>query len=263
MIRVSVDGVENPIKFNTFKGGEEFVESEQSFNRSNRVEVYAYIRSSTDLMRLFSLLKLIEESDVHYLYLTLPYFPYARQDRKMNDRQPNQSNMMAAILSMYECIKTIEVHDVHSTDSVKLLGNVRNRTLSELISDKITHRQSLKQFQFVSQADAIVAPDAGAASRAQGVADLFGLPIIQCRKVRATDGSIERVHIPSEDIKGKRLVLVDDIIDGGRTFVSLAKEMSEAASLSLLCTHGIFSYGKDELNKYFEVVDSIYDWTQF
>jgi ribose-phosphate pyrophosphokinase len=104
----------------------------------------------------------------------------------------------------------------------------------------------------------LVSPDAGAYKKIFDVAKEFGIQnIITANKVRdLKTGNIIRTEIPTLDPhKDLKYVIIDDICDGGRTFVELAKVMKEnrpTSKIYLVVTHGIFSKGLEELGDYFD-----------
>lgn len=257
MLKLYINGKDTELKLSTFKGGEEFLESTKQIMTGDTLGVYAYVRSSVDLMRLMSLLELCQESG-NGVYLHLPYLPYARQDRKMNSGQANQANMMCRLLNSFGCITEIRIDDPHSKAAYQNLDKVQVCSQEKLLCGEFRQK-----FSFIREADVILAPDKGAIDRCKKVADMFNLPLTHCHKKRNLDtGEIIETQILG-DTSGKNIVIVDDIIDGGRTFINIAEKITDAKSLQLVCTHGIFSYGKDVLLKHFSRVEAVYDWTTF
>ncbi|MNE49699.1 ribose-phosphate pyrophosphokinase [compost metagenome] len=114
----------------------------------------------------------------------------------------------------------------------------------------------------------LVAPDAGARKKVESLAKEFGFKgIVYANKVRNTrNGKILRTTVDSfvcgdevldlEDLKDENLLIVDDICDGGTTFIELAKVLKpyDLGSLSLYVTHGIFSAGIPRLTDVFDRV---------
>jgi len=104
---------------------------------------------------------------------------------------------------------------------------------------------------------AIVAPDAGSEKRAAGVAKLLNIPIVNGYKTRdISTGAITGFgHNYDSSLYGKDLLIVDDICDGGGTFIGLGNSLKEAgAEVSLYVTHGLFSKGFVALNKIFKKI---------
>jgi ribose-phosphate pyrophosphokinase len=116
---------------------------------------------------------------------------------------------------------------------------------------------------------ALVAPDAGARKRVQTLAkQLGGLPVVFAEKVRDTrTGEIVATSIVGE-LPNRNLLVVDDICDGGRTFIELAAALKDKQAaqgldkpLFLYVTHGIFSKGLDVLTPLYKQVFTPNDWT--
>lgn len=257
-MKIFVDGQPVGYKRSLFKGGEVFLELEKEPQFLRVMSVNCYVKNSDDVMALMSVLKLALENGCT-VYLYLPYMPYARQDRKMNPRQANQAQMFWKLLSTFSAvIEEVHVSDVHSNAAIKYTYGLKviNTNQKQLLSQD--HRS---RFAWIGECDAIVAPDAGAYHKAKEVAEYFKLPLIACTKVRAPSGEIIETSVEG-DTKGKRLVVVDDIVDGGRTFLGIADKIQDAKELNLVCTHGIFSYGKELLQEKFNKVEAIYDWTK-
>jgi ribose-phosphate pyrophosphokinase len=111
----------------------------------------------------------------------------------------------------------------------------------------------------------LISPDAGAEKKIKELGNLLSsnekkVPLLCARKVRDTlTGAILATEIYG-DVQGRDLIILDDICDGGRTFVELAKALRNqgAGDLYLYVTHGIFSKGLTELKEYFKRVYCYY-----
>lgn len=207
---------------------------------------------------LEELLMLVGAMESHYGHrealrdLFLPYFPYSRADRKIQKNGYFQSNMfsvMHGILSgIFLNIRTKDLHnpvyDDHGWMSpilntvVRLGENTENTVF--LFPDKGSTKKEL--FRDVSEKN---------------------LPFVVFDKVRSDEGVqivvSEEKNLP-ESLHGFRGVIMDDICDGGATFIELAKAIREIPKfrempLELHVTHGIFSKGKECLKEHFSVVD--------
>lgn len=216
------------------------------------------------------------------LEIIMPYLPYSRQDRVC---YPGEAFGLRTFLELlYSQISlcslgtvTLTTWDVHSDVAHRVFKDITdscNFQFNNITVDRLLHW--FPEFeQLVNSAKAnndvvIVAPDKGAMARAQLAAKAMGVPyedIVYGEKVRDPDTgnilglilfkegdprAIGRVHLYpgslySDSIGGKKLLIVDDICDGGRTFIELAKLLREfnPASITLYVTHGIFSKGFD------------------
>jgi ribose-phosphate pyrophosphokinase len=187
--------------------------------------------------------------------LYVPYFIGARSDRKFVEGGVNYlKQVICPIINSLNFVTVITL-DPHSDVLEACLNNyekVDNHTLAKHALSKIDNK--------IGAQDRIclVSPDAGAYKKIYDVAKKFGIEnIITATKVRdMRSGNILRTEIPTlnqhDDLK---YVIIDDICDGGRTFIELAKAIKGSrptAKVYLVVTHGIFSTGFGELNKYFE-----------
>jgi ribose-phosphate pyrophosphokinase len=185
-----------------------------------------------------------EEVALYYSYL-----PYARQDRKCHEGESFALYVFVNLLmSMQYAFNCLWILDPHSQVSVQLLDNFAKRGFSVMVTSQHSYTMYLPEF------DVIIAPDAGAAGKAS-----FTQPDkkhIFLDKVRV-DGKVLYQNYAHDTIVGSACI-VDDICDGGATFLSAA-EMLRATqprmtSLSLYVTHGIFSKGIDILKEKFDNV---------
>lgn len=211
--------------------------------------VRARIASSNDLMDLMLACNALKAEYNTPLKLEIPYFPYARQDRVC---APGQAFSLNVMTNMVRSIvpKKIAVWDVHSHETVTRLwainltpGLMIRSILDAKIRDRLTdmlHYDNL----------VVVCPDHGAEKRCHDVAELINADMITCIKERdPTNGRIIRHDVPDVDLTGKTAFIIDDICDGGATFIGIAQQLKKlgATKVVLWVTHGIFSKGIDVL----------------
>ncbi|UYL04346.1 ribose-phosphate pyrophosphokinase [Klebsiella phage KP13-16] len=252
-----------PVDHFTFKGGEEQVKIDLNHVPKGSigfVDITAKIKNSTDVMALAMLVDAcsrLENLDVTTEFiLNLPYIPYARQDRVMQPGEALSIKVFANIINSLGFDKVI-VDDPHSDVSAALLNNVKIRGQDTLVAE---FHEGLAGKDVV-----IVAPDAGARKKAQKVSDRLRLPLVEAGKVRDLKTNEITGTAVFGDVEGRECVIVDDICDGGRTFIALAQVLKAkgAKRVIIYVTHGIFSYGKEVI--YEGGVDEIYayhDWTE-
>jgi ribose-phosphate pyrophosphokinase len=226
----------------TFPGGEQQVSIPGLPNKlTGDVTVSSRLQSSAALIRLLLTTEVL--SRVHRdgrKRLVVPYFPYARQDRVM---RPCEAFSLKAIARLINSLGFDEVVtcDPHSDVTPALVENIRIIPQAELVA-----RHEQLQELLWEEKPVVVAPDAGAAKKAFAVAQRFKLPLLTASKIRDTaTGEITRTELHGAT-DGPALI-VDDICDGGRTFIELAKVLREngAKKVYLYVTHGIFSQGLD------------------
>jgi ribose-phosphate pyrophosphokinase len=187
------------------------------------------------------------------LFLEMGYTPYARQDRVCNPGEANGIAVFARVLNMLK-FNEVRILDPHSDVAPAVINNSVIRSLAEVI-------QIVQDYNPENIKDTyLVAPDAGAQKRVKALAKELGAAgYIFATKER----DLETMEITGtrfdSDTTGKKLLVVDDICDGGRTFIALAKairEHGEPAKLELWVTHGIFSYGTEVVTEHYDAVTS-------
>jgi len=226
-----------------------------SFGPMNDMVMDAWLYSAEDIMHLMLSMDAAYRGEVKEIHLRIPYLPYARQDRVCNKGEAFSLKVIATMINSY-CPASVTLFDPHSLVSQALINNVHVRDTLE--SCLFFNNPILKHSLFQTHSDnfVIIAPDEGARKRARRFAGSAYVtettPIIQAIKNRGPKGNIIETEVYG-DVQGKDALIVDDICDGGRTFIELAKVLKEkgAKDLYLYVTHGIFSNGTEELKKYF------------
>ncbi len=187
--------------------------------------------------------------------LYVPYFIGARSDRKFTEGGVNYLKQVICPIINSLKLTNVVVLDPHSDVLEACLDNYTK------VDNHLVVKYALKDIDNKDGARSricLVSPDAGAYKKIFDVAKEFDIPnIITANKVRdLKTGKILRTEIPVLDQHADlKYVIVDDICDGGRTFVELAKAIKDGrptAKVYLVVTHGIFSAGFEELNKLFE-----------
>lgn len=218
----------------TFAGGEESVRIDRG-DIPEDLWLTAHVRSSTDLMRMFMLTDAARRLGAKRIHLIMPYLPYARQDRVCTR---GESLSVAVIAKMINAqgYDTVEVWDCHSDVGLALIDRVVHKT-----PDLWVRRCYSLQVPPV-----LVAPDAGAIKKVHSMAEHLRLRYVRADKTRdPISGHITGTKVYSNHIGKQNFLIADDICDGGRTFVALAKELRPLTDgeIHLYITHGIFSYG--------------------
>ncbi len=202
----------------------------------------------------------LKELGAKNVELYVPYFLGARSDRKFEKGQTNYlKNVICPIINSQGFSKVI-VMDPHSDVLEACLTNYMKIDNFRLVNF------ALSDIGGDSSQIAIVSPDGGALKKIYDVAKEFDITnVVTASKVRdIKTGNIIRTQLPTMNLEGiEHLIVIDDICDGGRTFIELAKAIKEITEIPiyLIVTHGIFSAGFDELEKYFETIyttDSIH-----
>lgn len=196
-----------------------------------------------------------EFSYVENVKLNVPYFLGARSDRKFEAGTSNYLKTVICPIINAQNFSRVTVLDPHSDVLEACLNNYHKHNNHRLVKDALT---KIDNKQGAQSRICLVSPDAGAYKKIFDVAKEFKIDrIVTASKVRdIKTGKILRTEIPTLDQHvDLKYVIIDDICDGGRTFIELAKAIKgsrPSAKVYLVVTHGIFSAGFKELSQYFE-----------
>jgi ribose-phosphate pyrophosphokinase len=184
----------------------------------------------------------------------IPYLPFARQDRVMVEGEPFSIKVFASLINSCNFDRVL-LFDVHSDVSTALINN----------SESIPNHSFVKEVLETKKGDfAIISPDAGAYKKIFSLCQYLGHNglLSLCNKHRdVATGNITSITCDTQDFNGMDVYIVDDICDGGGTFVLLAKELKKrnCGKINLVVSHGIFSKGIEAL----EGIDHIYTTNSF
>jgi len=226
------------------------------FHEKITVSITSRLNSFRDLEVIIAANQALREfSYVENVKLNVPYFLGARSDRKFEAGTSNYLKTVICPIINSQNFSRVTVLDPHSDVLEACLNNYHKHNNHRLVKDALTKIDNRDGAQ---DRICLVSPDAGAYKKIFDVAKKFNIEnIITATKVRdIKTGKILRTEIPTlnqhDDLK---YVIIDDICDGGRTFIELAKAIKGSrptAKVYLIVTHGIFSAGFAELNQYFE-----------
>lgn len=185
--------------------------------------------------------KLIREADVQVdVRLFLGFMPHARYDRHMVDGDGFALRVFCDMLNLLKFSRIIVI-DPHSDQTLSLLRNA-----SALSQDEV----AMLTLATENKPDYLVAPDAGAYKKIFKLSQKMGVPVVTLTKIRDLEsGNIIETRLLDEIDNGAYCLIVDDLCDGGRTFIEAAKTLHKAGAerVDLFVTHGIFSAGLSNL----------------
>jgi ribose-phosphate pyrophosphokinase len=197
--------------------------------------------------------QILKDLGAEKVELYVPYFLGGRSDRKFSTGGTNYlKNVICPIINSQSFSKVI-VLDPHSDVLEACLDNFEKINNFSLVDEALSYLIKEDEDNKV----ALISPDAGALKKIYDVAKHFGISnVITASKVREmSTGTILRTELPTMDLVGiEHIVIIDDICDGGRTFIELAKEIKKQTDkpIHLIVTHGIFSAGFKTLFEYFD-----------
>lgn len=183
-------------------------------------------------------LKTLLDTRCQYITLDMPYLPYARQDKWVSNKTTFALRTFAALLN------SLNFTEVHVLDAH---NNLRANAIMNLVDD--SPKKYIEAAFEKSGANLILFPDAGAKLRYESY-NVDSYPVYADKSRDQTTGNIKDVKIVGS-VAGKRVLIVDDICDGGMTFKLVAEAALKplkdgqggATEVSLYVTHGIFSKG--------------------
>ena len=192
------------------------------------------VPTNDNLMELLILTDALRRSSANSITAIIPYFGYARQDRKANPRVPITAKLVANLIQAagIDRVATIDLHAGQIQGFFDI--PVDNLYGSIVFNDYI----KTKHFK-----NPIVAsPDIGGIARARSVAKHLGLDIVIVDKRREKANESEVMNIIG-DVKDREVILVDDIIDTAGTIVKAAEALKERGAKSVMacCTHAVLS----------------------
>ncbi len=226
------------VELKTFAGGECHVRLLQSFSEDDKLQINTRLNSSDDLMTFCLTVDAMRRMGVKHIQAFFPYVPYARQDRVMTVGEPLSVKVFATIINSLQLNKVI-VFDAHSDVAVALLDNCCNLFNHQMVSESIK-RLNIDNYVLVS-------PDLGAYKKVDKLAHAISYKGEIATGIKVRDlltGQITKSDVLCSDLNGKTCIVVDDICDGGRTFIELARSLKDknAGKLILIVSHGIFSH---------------------
>jgi ribose-phosphate pyrophosphokinase len=225
----------------TFSGGEPHIKIQSDFDLNKTVTITHRLNSFNDLGLLCVTVDALRRMGVKIIDLFIPYFPAARQDRVMIPGEPLSVKVYADILNAMHLNK-VTVFDAHSEVTPALVNNC------VVIPNHTFIKEVLK---IIGNDVKLISPDGGALKKIYKVSEfLGGVEVVECSKSRnVKTGKLSGFKVYNEDLQGSDCLIVDDICDGGGTFIGLAEELKKknAGKLYLAVSHGIFNKGFADL----------------
>jgi ribose-phosphate pyrophosphokinase len=241
-------------KISKFPDGQQTVDIEWVGN-TDSVVINSRMNSFLDVELIVCANQALKNAGVKNVGLHVPYFLGARSDRKFQEGGSNYLKQVICPIINSQNFFTVIVLDPHSDVLEACLNNYEKIDNHLLVKHALT---LIDNKNGARERVCLVSPDAGAYKKIFDVAKKFDInKVITATKVRdLKTGQILHTEVPLQDLNEDiKYVIVDDICDGGRTFTEIAKAIRTQvpnARIYLVVTHGIFSAGFEELEKYFE-----------
>jgi ribose-phosphate pyrophosphokinase len=212
--------------------------------------------ANDNLMELLIIIDALKRSSARRITAVIPYFGYARQDRKVGGRTPISAKLVANLVvrSGADRVLTLDLHAGQIQGFFDIPTD--NLFAAPVIVRAIRERYDQNNVTVVS-------PDVGGVVRARNVAQRIGAPLAIVDKRRERPGESEVMSVIG-NVAGRSCILIDDIVDSGGTLVNAAAALLErgASDVSAYITHGVLSPGatdriKNSVLKNLMITDSI------
>jgi len=219
-----------------FADGEIYVEIGENVRGVNCFVVQSTCTPvNQSLMELLIMIDALRRASAGSIVAVMPYFGYARQDRKVKPRTPITAKLVANLISAAGADRVLAM-DLHA-------GQIQG--FFDIPFDHLfgmpVFIEELRSLGYGEDA-VVVSPDAGGVERARAYSKRLGASVAMIDKRRSAANVSEVMHIVGE-VKGKKAVIVDDIIDTAGTLTNAARAVMEAGALSVVAcgTHPVFS----------------------
>lgn len=192
---------------------------------------------NTNLMELLIMIDAFKRASAGQVTAVIPYYGYARQDRKVKARDPITAKLVADLITSAGADRVLTM-DLHAAQ----IQGFFNIPLDNLVGMPILAKDYLER-GFTGDDLVVVSPDLGSVTRARNFAHKLNAPLAIIDKRRPKANVAEVMNIIG-DVKGKRAILIDDLIDTAGTLQQGAAALVErggAKEVYACCTHGVLS----------------------
>ena len=223
-------------KIKKFSDGEIYVEINENI-RGNNIFIIQSISSpaNDNLLEMLLCIDALKRSSAKNITAVIPYFGYARQDRKVVPRTSISAKLVSNLITKAGADRVVTV-DLHAGQ----IQGFFDIPVDNLFATPIFYRHIKKKLKLNNIV--CVSPDAGGIVRTRGLSKLLDVGLAIVDKRRPTPGKSEVVNVIGE-VKNKVCIIVDDIIDTGGTIVNAAKMLKAkgAKEIHVYVTHGVLS----------------------
>jgi ribose-phosphate pyrophosphokinase len=220
----------------SFSDGETRVEIEQNVRGRDVFLIQSTCAPANDhLMELLIMAEACKRSSAGRITAVMPYFGYARQDRKVQPRAPITARLVADLIqaSGIDRVLTMDLHagQIQGFFNIPVDNLYAQPSLFRYIKDEL-----------MSENTVIVSPDAGGVERARSYAWRLGAGLAIIDKRRSGPNEAEVMHIVG-DVKGKRAIIIDDMVDTAGTLTKGAMALAKhgASSMFAVASHAVLS----------------------
>ena len=223
----------------TFSDGEKYVSIYETVRGSDVFVIQSTCSPVNDnLMELLIMIDAMKRASAGRITAVIPYFGYARQDRKTKPRDPISAKLVANLITRAGADRVLTM-DLHANQ----IQGFFDIPVDNLLGSPIFVNHFLEKYKDCHDEVMVVSPDVGSVARARAFAQKMDMPLAIVDKRRQKANSSEVMNIIG-DVKGKRVILLDDMVDTGGSLCHAAKALVEiggAKSVTACASHGVLS----------------------
>jgi ribose-phosphate pyrophosphokinase len=188
------------------------------------------------LMELLIMLDAFRRASARRITVVMPYFGYARQDKKIKPREPITARLVADLIQVAGAHRIVGV-DMHAEQ----IQGFFQIPVDHLYAGPIIGRHML-ELGYQNEDIVVVSPDVAGVGRARALAEMLHAPIAIIAKRRPEPNKVDIVEIIG-DVAGKKCVMIDDMIDTGGSIIQGAEALLKRGATEVVasCTHAVFS----------------------
>jgi len=189
------------------------------------------------LMELLIMLDAFRRASARRINVVMPYYGYARQDKKIKPREPITARLVADLIQNGGATRVVAV-DLHAEQ----IQGFFNIPVDHLYGGPIIGRYLIEQGYADDDDVVVVSPDVGGVGRARSLAEMLKSPLTILAKRRPEPNKVDIVEIIG-DVEGKRCIMIDDMIDTGGSVISGAEHLIKHGAIEVMacCTHAVYS----------------------
>lgn len=239
------------VTIRNFSDGEIWVKYEENIRGVDLFIIQSTFAPAENLLELLILIDAARRASARRITAVIPYFGYARQDRKDQPRVSITAKLVANLITEAGADRVITM-DLHSPQIQGFFDIPLDHLYASTVLVKALWEEHLDNV-------AVVAPDVGSARLARSYAKRLDADLVLVDKRRPDHNVAEVLNIIG-DVEGKNAIIVDDIIDTGGTFVHCAEALKKAGARQVIgaCTHPVLSGNAIERIEQSEAISHIY-----
>ena len=223
----------------TFSDGEKSVSIYETVRGSDVFVVQSTCSPVNDnLMELLIMIDAMKRASAGRITAVIPYFGYARQDRKTKPRDPISAKLVANLITRAGADRVLTM-DLHANQ----IQGFFDIPVDNLLGSPLFVNEFFRKYAAIQDETMVVSPDVGSVARARAFAQKLAMPLAIVDKRRQKANSSEVMNIIG-DVRDKHVILLDDMVDTGGSLCHAAKalvDIGKAKSVTACATHGLLS----------------------